>query len=45
MLKSRDRTKEVPVMGMEGWSQAGIIIIGISNLQQGFRVGPKSHSI
>ncbi len=45
MLKSRDRTEEVPVMGMEEWSQAGNRIIGISNLQQGFRVRQKSHSI
>ena len=32
------RTREVPVMGMEEWPQAGFRIIGISNLQQGFRV-------
>ena len=41
MLKSSVRTYEALVMRVEEWAQVGFKIIGITNLQQGFRVRPK----
>lgn len=38
MLKSSVRTYEALVMRVEEWAQVGFKIIGITNLQQGFRV-------